>query len=383
MLLAPHPDDEALATCGVLQRACAVGARTRVLFLTDGENNPWAQRTVERRWRISHADRVRWGKRRREEALSALSCLGVPLESVRFLGYPDQRLCDLLMTGPEGVLSDLASEIAGWQPSILVDPNPADRHPDHGALAVLADFALARTPLDRPQPTHLRYLVHAPFHRARDSREVTLQLTESERDRKRRAILMHRSQLPLRGPTLLRFADPKEGFIPCGKISALDDRHPVSMCSMDQGELHVALGNVRRVGLGPLNLLVAIETGRGSPQRLILELPLSSRPVPVRDASTGDLVAVSSSSKTPIGRELVLPLAPALRPHLIFVKLDRPSERGLGFFDPVGWRPVPVVPIQRRVEAEDSAEQRVPVTPKGVPAFQMRETANRGNPPGV
>ena len=34
---------------------------------------------------------------------------------------------------------------------------------------------------------------------------------------------------------------------------------------------------------------------------------------------------------------------------------------------PVGWRPVPVVPAQRRVEAEDSAERRAPVASTGIP----------------
>jgi len=95
MVLAPHPDDESLATAGVLQRARSVGGRTRVLFLTDGENNPWAQRAVERRWRLSPADRLRWGSRRRAEAVTALSCLGLDKECARFLGYPDQGLFDL------------------------------------------------------------------------------------------------------------------------------------------------------------------------------------------------------------------------------------------------------------------------------------------------
>jgi LmbE family N-acetylglucosaminyl deacetylase len=40
MVLVPHPDDEVLG-CGILlQRARAVDAATRVVFVTDGENNP-------------------------------------------------------------------------------------------------------------------------------------------------------------------------------------------------------------------------------------------------------------------------------------------------------------------------------------------------------
>src|SRR5207249_248864 len=59
LLIAPHPDDETLAAGGLLQRVLAAGARLRVLFVTDGENNPWAQRATERRWRIGARDRER------------------------------------------------------------------------------------------------------------------------------------------------------------------------------------------------------------------------------------------------------------------------------------------------------------------------------------
>src|SRR5229473_1437708 len=92
MVLAPHPDDETLVTGGLLQQAVAAGAAVRVIFATDGDNNPWPQRVIERRWRITPADRARWGTRRRGEALAALTCLGVPTESAVFLGYPDQGL---------------------------------------------------------------------------------------------------------------------------------------------------------------------------------------------------------------------------------------------------------------------------------------------------
>jgi LmbE family N-acetylglucosaminyl deacetylase len=52
MVLAPHPDDETLATTGLLQQAVSAGAAVRVLFVTDGDNNLWPQRAVERRWQI-------------------------------------------------------------------------------------------------------------------------------------------------------------------------------------------------------------------------------------------------------------------------------------------------------------------------------------------
>src|SRR5262249_25752844 len=112
MVFAPHPDDETLATGGLLQQVIAIGGEIRVVFATDGDNNPWPQRVSERRWQISLADRLRWGERRRAEALSALAHLGVPASSARFLGYPDQGLTSLLLSGDPEPLVTLAEEIA-------------------------------------------------------------------------------------------------------------------------------------------------------------------------------------------------------------------------------------------------------------------------------
>jgi N-acetyl-1-D-myo-inositol-2-amino-2-deoxy-alpha-D-glucopyranoside deacetylase len=46
LILAPHPDDESIATGGLIQVARGVGAAVRVIVLTDGDNNPWPQRWI-------------------------------------------------------------------------------------------------------------------------------------------------------------------------------------------------------------------------------------------------------------------------------------------------------------------------------------------------
>ena len=58
MLIAAHPDDESLACSIVLQHAVRNGAAIRVVYATDGENNPWPQRVIERKWRLDKADRI-------------------------------------------------------------------------------------------------------------------------------------------------------------------------------------------------------------------------------------------------------------------------------------------------------------------------------------
>jgi LmbE family N-acetylglucosaminyl deacetylase len=365
MVLAPHPDDESLATAGVLQRARAIGARTRVLFVTDGENNPWAQRAVERRWRISPADRLRWGSRRRAEAVSALSCLGLEAECARFLGYPDQGLFDLLMTEPEPLIKDLVQELTGFEPSILIEPDPADRHPDHAALGVLATFALARASLDGLEPIRLRYLVHDARRFPRRSAQIALRLSEPERERKRRAILTHRTQLLLRRRALVRFAATREAFFPVDGCRIRETGHSIRTCRIRRGRLLLTLEKARWPILGPRNIAIAIQTDRGAMERWRVDVPAGAGPVSIWRASTQDRVAQGFCHVLRTGIQFVLPLTPSLRPEAIYVKVDCPSLRRLGVFDPVGWRAVPVSarssttsgsPLARRLHAVSTSD---------------------------
>src|SRR5437764_1317989 len=51
LLVAPHPDDESLACSVILQRAVRARAAIKVIYATDGDNNLWPQRMVQRKWR--------------------------------------------------------------------------------------------------------------------------------------------------------------------------------------------------------------------------------------------------------------------------------------------------------------------------------------------
>jgi len=63
MLIAPHPDDEAVACGIILHRALLKGAIVRVVYITDGDNNPWPQRLLEKKWGLNAGDRKRYQKR--------------------------------------------------------------------------------------------------------------------------------------------------------------------------------------------------------------------------------------------------------------------------------------------------------------------------------
>src|SRR5437868_8708542 len=115
MLIAPHPDDEALACSVILQKAVRAGAAIRIIYVTDGDDNPWPQRAVERRWRLSASDRERWGKLRRSEALAALGVLDIHPADVQFLALPDQGLTDLLLRDCNRALTRLIQVIDDWR----------------------------------------------------------------------------------------------------------------------------------------------------------------------------------------------------------------------------------------------------------------------------
>ncbi len=208
LVLAPHPDDETLATGGILQQARAAGASVRVVIASDGDNNPWPQRWIERRWRIDAASRARWGRRRRAESLRALAILGVPGDAVRHLGWADLGLTDLLMAGAEAE-QVLADELASFAPTHLAAPLAIDHHPDHNALAVLVELALARLPGQRPR--RLGYLVHGPA--LGDSAHARCRLGAAQREAKRTAVFAHATQVSLSERRLLAIAAREECFV--------------------------------------------------------------------------------------------------------------------------------------------------------------------------
>lgn len=205
LVLAPHPDDETLAAGEVIQCAAAAGAALRIVFATDGDNNPWPQRWLEKRWRIGVSERARWGRRRRSEAVAALGVLGVDAGAARFLGWPDQGLTDCLMRDDAAVV-ELQAEIAAFAPTHVVVPTLGDRHPDHSALRVMTDAALLRA---GSAALRLGYVVHGEKLPA-DAASLPAQAARAQR--KIEAMRAHASQIALSGRRLLELAGREEHF---------------------------------------------------------------------------------------------------------------------------------------------------------------------------
>lgn len=191
LVVAPHPDDEILGTGGLLQ--CAVGARAAVAvaLLTDGNNNPWPQRFLEKRIRLDHEARERWGRRRRAEAESALAALGIdPADALLPLGWPDGEIDRAFASDPAKLVGELSDSVDAFAPTHLVLPSADDTHPDHSASAAIGMLAARRL---RKMPKVLAYRVHGPGKEA----PIELALTAAQVERKSRALESHVTQLAL------------------------------------------------------------------------------------------------------------------------------------------------------------------------------------------
>jgi LmbE family N-acetylglucosaminyl deacetylase len=212
LILAPHPDDECLGTGGVIQQALAKGAKIKVIFITNGDNNPWPQRYLEKRWFIGPEERKRWGERRKIEAENSLEILGGDKVSTTFLGLPDAGILNLWKEGDHSLLENLTNEFIAWRPTLLILPSEFDRHSDHRATHLYGRAALAETSNNCPV---LTYLIHRPWLMKLTQKpkpQIKLELSPVEQDKKLQAILCHKTQMALSKSRFSQFAQTTEPY---------------------------------------------------------------------------------------------------------------------------------------------------------------------------
>lgn len=224
LVVAPHPDDETIATGLLIQQVRAAGGAVQVLLLTAGDNNPWPQRWLERRLRIRAGDRLRWGRRRLLEMQQALLQLGVPTQAMHFLDWPDLGVTERLLQADRAPLAALRAVLDRFAPDLIVIPALGDRHPDHAAAHVLVRLALAQP--GEPPPV-LTYLVHgaAPLVDG-----LGIGGSPAQRANKLVALTAHHSQMALSGDRMRRMACRPERYLPLtappARSSALPWRPP-------------------------------------------------------------------------------------------------------------------------------------------------------------
>ena len=172
LILAPHPDDETLATGGLIQEALALDIPVRLCFFTMGDNNEIAF-LFTRKHPVLMPGAVRsMGTLRQNEALAAATQLGLSTNEIVFLGYPDYGTLAIwnrhwrtvppfrsmltratavpypraLTPGSayagEDILDDLEEVLRDFRPTHVFVSHPADHNVDHRALYLFTRVAL-------------------------------------------------------------------------------------------------------------------------------------------------------------------------------------------------------------------------------------------------
>lgn len=189
LVLAPHPDDEAIACGGIIQEAVAKGIPVKIVFFTYGDNNQWSFILYRKHLVIKPRAVRTMGLIRHDEAEKADSILGVPSGNLIFLGYPDFKTlniwnaawgnepsvrsmltkvdhvpynnayCPGALYKGEEVLKELKSIILDFKPTKIFLSHPGDHNVDHRALYLFSKVALWDLEKEL-KPEIYPYLVH-------------------------------------------------------------------------------------------------------------------------------------------------------------------------------------------------------------------------------
>ena len=256
LVVAPHPDDEALCCAGAIQRAHAAGARVAIVWITSGDAFELDAHVVEKRLFTGTQGMLELARLRMQEAARVADLLSVAPAERFFLGYPDAGIAQLLQenrdlpyrsphTGaaavpyaqawnPGAVYSgrclerDLRAVIERVQPTWLLAPTPLDEHADHRATGELVIRIMGTL----GQLDHVRYwIVHGGFEwpwprglhpqsalvaprRARALPWHDFELSAEERALKEQALSLYATQLQLTSSFILSFVKRNEIYSP-------------------------------------------------------------------------------------------------------------------------------------------------------------------------
>lgn len=260
LICAPHPDDEAIGCAGLIQQALSLGAKVKVVYLTNGDANQLAFMVYEKRLTFKKEEFIHMGEVRREEAIKAMKLLGLSEGNLIFLGYPDfgtfkifsqywsaQRPYKSILTRVKSVpykenlsygapyigvsvLDDLKKVILEFGPNKIFVSHPADTNVDHRAFYLFLQVALRDLRKAIKSPKIYPYLIHCvgwplPRHYHPESalepphnflgtqiNWLKLELTPGQLKKKHEAILKYKSQTESSAFYLLSFARKNELF---------------------------------------------------------------------------------------------------------------------------------------------------------------------------
>ncbi|HLI82454.1 MAG TPA: PIG-L deacetylase family protein [Bryobacteraceae bacterium] len=219
LVVAAHPDDETIGCGGLLGRL----RDPLILHVTDG-----APRNLADAHRAGFELREDYAQARRMELRNALELAGIREEQTRSFDIPDQE-ASLDLTVLATRVADVLRQV---RPAAILTHPYEGGHPDHDATAFAVHAACALVPAAPDIYEFTSY--HAAFH-SRQAGELEMgqflidsepgeavQLTDLERERKRRMIECFATQLEM----LRRFPLDIERFRPAPVYTFIEPPHP-------------------------------------------------------------------------------------------------------------------------------------------------------------
>lgn len=261
LILAPHPDDEAIAAGGVIQKSLDAGAKVKIAYLTNGDANQLSFIIFEKKLIAFPKQFMYSGELRRKESIAGMKVLGLKEDDLIYLGYPDFGTLNILYEywgnnnayesrithnnkvpypeclspgAPykgESILHDLKTVISDFKPTKIFVSSPVDLNKDHRALYLFTQVVLWDL-WDKleTKPELFTYLVHSySFPTPKGYRplqeilpplgivgdEITwskLELSYDEVLKKYNAIQNYKSQVKYKPSFLVSFARSNELF---------------------------------------------------------------------------------------------------------------------------------------------------------------------------
>ncbi len=259
LIFAPHPDDAALSSSGIIRYALKCGAKVEVVYITTGSHNTTTMVKDSAVHTVTPLSGILLARERHKEAESSMKKLGLSEKNLIFLGFPDfgtlKIWADHFGSKPyfSGILINnktffpfvykkgvpftanneltLIEEIVkSFKPTIVIYPPTTDLNPDHRATGLFVDaalFDLQKT----VKPLRFLYFMHAqnwpvPLKYAPDDyltkpryiknlsgEWFVYYLTFADEEKKKEAILAHKSQVKSAPDFMLAFVRRNEIFI--------------------------------------------------------------------------------------------------------------------------------------------------------------------------
>ncbi len=248
LIVAPHPDDETIATAGVIRYCIENNIPVHVVVVTNGGSG-------------------QLGITRYHESISAMSILGLSQDNITFLDYTQgvdslfnenwDRSINVYGDHTQNVFAyqrnanytgvslekNMENVITNFSPTIIIYPDPNDSNPDHWGVSSFVEYATNNLNYNGQMYT---YLIHVssiwPFPRgyfpqtyllppsflSNQNKWVLFHLDYSDESFKYYAINSYKSQISSDPTYLQSFVRKNELFIPNQQITVFKNNASIN-----------------------------------------------------------------------------------------------------------------------------------------------------------